>query len=98
MLIIPPDFKQRYVKVLQEKGPNDPLIFSAIMLDILIMHDPDKYFEKATKKPYTTFLENYHYNVSQEFGIDIKLPKGWEWPPLLTRRSWVISTRLCKYL
>lgn len=79
MLIIPPDFKQRYVKVLQEKGPNDPLTFSAIMLDILIMHDPDKYFEKATKKPYTMFLENYHYNVFQEFGIDIKLPKGWEW-------------------
>jgi hypothetical protein len=34
-LIIPPDFKQRYVKVLKEKvEPNDPLTFSTIMLDI----------------------------------------------------------------
>ena len=78
-MIIRPDFKQRYVKVLKEKlEPNDPLTFSAIILDILIIHFADQYFEKAIRRP-TVFLENYHYYVFQEFGVSIKLPKGWEW-------------------
>jgi putative GTP pyrophosphokinase len=79
-MIIPTDFKQRYVKVLKDKlGPNNPLTFSAILLDILIIHFRDQYFEKATQRPFTVFLENYHYNVFQEFGLKIKLPRGWEW-------------------
>ena len=79
-MIIPPDFKKRYMEVLEKKlGPYDPLTFSAIMLDILIVHFADQYFEIATKRPFTVILENYHYNVFEEFGIDIKLPKGWEW-------------------
>lgn len=68
------------MKVLKSKlGLNEQINFSAILLDILIIRYGDEYFKKATRKGYPMTLENYHYSVLEEFGVEITLPENWEW-------------------
>jgi hypothetical protein len=65
------------VKVLKDKlGLNDQINFSAILLDILIIHYGSSYFKKATRKGYLMTLENYRYSVLEEFGVKVTLPEN----------------------
>ena len=51
--LILPDFKNRYRKVLKRSlEPRDVVTFTAILLDILIIHYGSSNFNKVTKKPY----------------------------------------------
>lgn len=78
--IIRQDFKECYKKVLDKtRKKNDPITFSAILLDILIIHFEEKYFDKAMRSDDTIYLEGYHYSVFQGFGISLTLPTGWKY-------------------
>jgi putative GTP pyrophosphokinase len=74
--IILPDvmqFKQKYAEV---SKPKDYVSFSALIRDILIIHDPVRYFDEAWKNHYNT-LENHSWKVYEKFKVDRrKFPKS----------------------
>jgi hypothetical protein len=73
--IIPRYFKQKYKKVSQ---PDDHLTFSGLVTEILIMYDPEEYFNKAWRKSHWDILANHSHRVFEEFGVDVKRPRGIE--------------------
>jgi hypothetical protein len=67
--IIRPDinqFKSKYAEVSKAK---DYVSFSALIRDILIISDPDKYFKKAWKHHYNT-LDYHSWKVYENFEVD----------------------------
>jgi hypothetical protein len=65
-MIIPQNFKERITKVSKLK---DTVTLTAIIRDILIIHDPKKYFGKAWKHHYNA--PDYHaWKVYEEFGVN----------------------------
>lgn len=74
--IIPPNLKQIYRKV---SRPDDGLTFSLIVREILIMHNPNKYFDKAWVSRHFDTLDNHAYRVFREANVDVRLPAGLQW-------------------
>lgn len=94
--LILPDFKNRYRKVLKRSlEPRDVVTFTAILLDILIIHYGSSYFNKVTKKPYDIFLENYHARVFEEFDIHVQLQKVGNGLTKTWRISLIIKVQHC---
>jgi putative GTP pyrophosphokinase len=68
--IVEPDinqFKSRYAHASKAK---DYVSFSALIRDILIISDPNKYFKKAWKHHYNT-LDYHSWKVYEKFGVDV---------------------------
>jgi putative GTP pyrophosphokinase len=65
-MIMPRNFKERLSKVSRAK---DFVTFTAILRDILIIHNPEKYFGKAWKHHYNTFDYSF-WKIFTEFGVD----------------------------
>ena len=64
--ILPKGFKRKYKSVSRSK---DLVTFSAIIRDVLIIHNPIKYFMEAWKEHYNTF--DYHcWKVYNKFNVD----------------------------
>lgn len=67
--IIKPDIKQFKSKYAEVSKAKDYVSFSALIRDILIINDPDRYFKKAWKHHYNT-LDYHCWKVCEKFGVD----------------------------
>ena len=75
--IVHSNYKEVCKRVARPK--EDHLTFSLIIGEILILHNPNEYFNKAWKGSHYDTLDNHAYRVSKELEIPIKLPEGLEW-------------------
>jgi hypothetical protein len=65
--IIPNNFVERYAKVTK---PKDFVTYSAIIRDILLIHDTKRYFEKAYQPDHYETFEYHSWKVFNEFGVN----------------------------
>lgn len=74
--IIPANLKQTYRKV---ASTEDRLTYSLIVREILIMSNPNQYFDKVWKQEHFDALDNHAYRVFTEANVSVRLPAGLEW-------------------
>jgi ppGpp synthetase/RelA/SpoT-type nucleotidyltranferase len=74
--IMPPNIKRTYRKV---SRPEDLLTYTLIVREILIMSNPNQYFEEVWKQEHFAALDNHAYRVFKELKVNVNLPTGMEW-------------------
>ena len=65
--IIPKDFKEKYKMV---SKPIDYVSYTAILRDIMIIHNPEQYFDVAYRPEYYNTLDYHAYKVHHQFKVD----------------------------
>jgi putative GTP pyrophosphokinase len=75
-MIMPTSFKQTYRRIAR---PEDRLTYSLIVREILIMSNPNQYFDKVWKQEHFDALDNHAYRLFKELNVSVNLPKGLEW-------------------
>lgn len=74
--ITPSNLKQIYRKASRR---DDYLTFSLIIREILIMSNPNDYFNKAWKETHFNTLDNHANSVFKKLNVSVRLPAGLEW-------------------